>query len=80
MCAVPCAKEESLKGKWISLSFLEAPITLEYKDPKPWGKGVTCSACPCILHVGRTVVVLSLHFTLPQCSSARQGAHSYFHT
>lgn len=80
MCAVPCAKEESLKGKWISLGFLEAPIISDYKNPKPWGKGVTCSACPCILHVGHTVVVLSLHFTLPQCSSARQGAHSYFHT
>lgn len=35
-----------------------------------------------ILHIGHTVVVLSLHFTLPLCSLARQGAQSRscFHT
>lgn len=43
--AVPCAKG-SLKGKWISLGFLEALITSDYQDPKLWGKGVTCSDCP----------------------------------
>lgn len=44
-CAVPCAKE-SFKGKWISLGFLEALITLGCKNPKLWGKTVTCSSCP----------------------------------